>query len=104
MDLRAYYKKVREVESGMTTPYVVVVSHETPDGGKPDVMSEVAKHAGAQQIASGHARLATEQEARRFHTANQEAKQIADDNASLNRMQLVVVPSKVSGRAVKEQA
>ena len=94
MDLRAYYRKVREVESALPAPFVVVMSQETSDGGKPGVMSEVARLAAARQIAEGRARLATEEEAAGFHKNNQEVKRAADDVAALNRMQVVVVPAR----------
>ena len=43
MDLRAYYQKMRKVESEIQDPYVVIVSRETPDGGRAGVKSEVPR-------------------------------------------------------------
>lgn len=104
MDLRAYYRKVREVESGLPQGFVVVVSHETPDGGKPGVASEVTRHIAAREIAEGRSRLATEEEARAFHKSNLDAKQTADETAALNRMQVVIVPAKSGPKGSRDQA
>jgi hypothetical protein len=102
MDLKAYYKKVREVESGLSHPFVVVVSVETQDGGKAGVMTEVATLTAAKHIAEGRARVATAEESAVFHSRNQEAKQAADDAVAASRMQFVVVPAKNSTKEPKE--
>lgn len=101
MDLRAYYRKVREVESGLPEAFVVVVSHETPDGGKAGVLSEVTRHTAARQIAEGRSRIATDEEAVAFHDCNQEVKRAADEAAAVNRMQFVVMPAEGSNRIRK---
>ena len=71
MDLRAYYKKVREIEGKFSQPFVVVVSIETPDGGKAGVFTEVATLTAAKHIAEGRARAATAEECLGFHERNQ---------------------------------
>jgi hypothetical protein len=102
VDLRAYYRKVREVESGLPEPFVVVVSHETPDGGRPGVLSEVSRHTAARQIAEGRSRTATQDEADVFHKNNLEVKRAADETAAMNRMQMVVVPARRGGKGLKD--
>ncbi|MDX1980367.1 MAG: hypothetical protein SFV51_08865 [Bryobacteraceae bacterium] len=66
MDLRVYYRKIREVESGLPGEFVVLVSQETADGGKAGVMTEVPRYSAAKLIVENRARLATETEARAF--------------------------------------
>lgn len=102
MDLRAYYRKIREVESTLPGPFVVVASLGTPDGGKPGVMTEVTRYIAARQIAEGRARLASEEEASAFHAENAQAKRIADDLAAANRMQVMIVPARPSSKGSKE--
>src|SRR5450432_2118278 len=94
MDLRAYYRKVRDVENGFPEPFVVLVSHETSDGGRAGVLSEVSRHTAARQIAEGRSRAATEEEADRFHKDNLTVKRLSDEAAAVNRMQFVVVPTR----------
>jgi hypothetical protein len=47
MDLKVFYQKVRQVEAGIEEPHVVVISHDTPDGGRAGVASEVKKTVAA---------------------------------------------------------
>ena len=43
MDIRVYFQKIREIERNIQDPYVVVVSLETPEGGKPGRATEVSR-------------------------------------------------------------
>ena len=47
MDIRVYFQKIREIERNIQDPYVVVVSLETPEGGKPGRATEVTREAAA---------------------------------------------------------
>lgn len=62
MDLRLFYQKVRQLEKEIEGSHTVVVSSETPDGGRPGQTSEVAKGVAARMIVEGRARLATPEE------------------------------------------
>jgi hypothetical protein len=66
MDLRVYYRKIREVESGLSGEFVVLVSKDTPDGGKAGVLTEVPRYQAAKLIVEDKARAATEAEVREF--------------------------------------
>jgi hypothetical protein len=91
MDLQMYYRKIREIEHNLSTPSVVVTSHDTPDGGREGVFTEVSRRTAAKMIVEGSARLATEQEATDFRERNGEAKIRADQLAAASRMQFTVV-------------
>jgi hypothetical protein len=91
MDLQIYYRKIREIERNLSTPSVVVASHDTPDGGREGVFTEVSRRTGAKMIVEGSARLATEEEASAFRERNVEAKSRADQLAAATRMQFTVV-------------
>lgn len=67
MDLKLFYQKMRRIEQEITTPHVVMVSLETPDGGKPGVQTEVGRESAAKLIVEGRSRLATPEEADDFH-------------------------------------
>jgi|SRR5277367_2918206 len=92
MDLKAYYKRLREVESSLQTPYVVVVSLDTPDGGKAGVYAEVTKLVAARTIAEGRTRLASETETTQFREQQVEAQRDAHARAAAQRMQVTLVP------------
>ena len=67
MDLRVFYQKIRKVELEIADSHVVVVSLETPDGGKPGVKTEVTRENAARMIVEGSARLASKSEASDYH-------------------------------------
>ena len=66
MDLRVYYQNIRKIESGLREADVVVVSRETPDGGKPGVKSDVPRSVAARLVAEERADLASPEEAAQF--------------------------------------
>lgn len=93
MDLRGYYQKIHETQKELGDGPVVLVSLETPDGGKPGVLVEVTPALAAKMLVDGIARLGSEQEAREFQEQKIAAKRLADQIAAANRMQVVVVPA-----------
>src|ERR1043166_7666623 len=50
MDLRHYYRKIREMESNITDEYPLVVSFETGDGGKSGICTEVPRRLAAKRL------------------------------------------------------
>ena len=91
MDLQVYYKKIRDAEDSLKDPSVVVVSLETPDGGRPGVRTEVTRRIAATMIVEGGARLATPEEAHEFQEQKAESKRQADQLAATSRMQFTVI-------------
>ena len=99
MDLRAYYKKMREIEDTIAEPFAVIVSRETPDGGKKGVAADVARSAAARMVADEKADLASPEQAAKFRAeveakwkAAQEAVALAD--ADLRALRNVLKSSK----------
>jgi hypothetical protein len=93
MDLRAYYKKIRDVESTISVPFVVVVSEETPDGGKTGRCAEASKPVAAKLIAEGRARLASEEDSKQYYESQAEGRREAEAVAAAQRMQVTLVAS-----------
>ncbi len=91
MDLKIYYHKIRQVEATLKEPHVVVVSLETPDGGRAGVRTEVTRSIAARMVVEGRARLATAEEASEMREHVAEAKRAADQAAAATRVQLTVV-------------
>ena len=91
MDLRIYFQKLKQVEDTITETYTVIVSNETPDGGKPGVFTEVLRASAAKLVVGGKARLASKEEADDFRFQNGVAKDEADRSALASRVQLNVV-------------
>ncbi len=74
MDVRIYFQKVRQIEASIIKPHTVVMSLETPDGGKAGVMTEVSRMTAARLVAENKARLATEEESHEFYGTKPHAK------------------------------
>ena len=91
MDLKAYYQKIRELERNFGEVFPVIVSMETPDGGKAGVTTEVPVHIAAKMIVESRARIASEAEVKEFHERQNDAKRIADQLDSSRRMQVTVL-------------
>lgn len=62
MNLRDFYANVRNTLATIEKPFVVLVSKNTPDGGKAGVMTLVKKETAARLIVEDRARLATDEE------------------------------------------
>jgi|SRR5579863_2559461 len=93
MDLRSYYRKVREAEAALIGEHFVMVSLETSEGGKAGVRTEVPRPIVAKLIAEERARMATEEEAREFHEANREGREAHAQEEAAKRVQVMVIPS-----------
>jgi len=93
MDLRSYYRKVRDAESTLSGEDIVMVSLETSEGGKPGIRTEVPRAIAAKLIAEVRARVATEEEAREFHQGNREARALHEQEEAARRVQVMVIPS-----------
>ena len=98
MDLRSYYKKLREVEASITHEHVVVESLETSEGGKAGVKTETPRSVAAKLISEGRARLATKEETKAFRDAMAAAKKLHDQEEAANRVQVMVIPSHEIGK------
>jgi hypothetical protein len=67
MDVRIFFQKVRQIEAAITKPHAVVMSLETPDGGRAGVMTEVSRTIAARLVADNKARLASDEESNEFY-------------------------------------
>jgi hypothetical protein len=103
MDLKAYYQKVKQLEATIAEPHVVVISEETPDGGRAGVRTEVIRRVAAEMVVAGRAHLATAEEARAFREEIGEASRAAVQAAAARRMQITVI-SEADLRALKGAA
>jgi hypothetical protein len=93
MDLKQYYQKIRSVEAKIADGFPLVVSRETPDGGKEGTKTEVPKRLAAKLIVDGLARLANGEERAEFHLAQAEAIRLVEQAAAAARVQVTVLAS-----------
>ena len=93
MDLRAYYQKIRDIESKIAEAFAIVVSLETADGGKAGTYTEVSAGIAAKMLVDGNARLALSEEATQFRAQQAEASLAAEQESAAGRVHLSVVPT-----------
>jgi hypothetical protein len=91
MDLRVFYQKLRKVEQEIADPHVVVVSNETPDGGRAGQRSEVSRSMAARLIVEGKARLATPEEGTDFRSMIEQARLEAEQRVLAQKIQVNVI-------------
>jgi hypothetical protein len=103
VDIRMYFQKIREAERSIQDPYVVAVSLETAEGGKPGRMTEVSREAAARLIVEGKVRLATADERTTFLREAREALAAAEEAMMAGKIQLTVV-SDQAHRIVKPRS
>ncbi len=91
MDLKQYFRKLRETESGLVDPFPIVVSLETADGGKGDVISEVSRAVAAKLVVENRAVLATEEQRASYFDAQDLAKKAAEKVELARRVQVAII-------------
>ncbi len=91
MDLKAYYRKLREIERQVLDDYVVVKSLATPDGGVAGRLTEVAKNVAAKMVVDGLAELADPAESETFRKEALEQKKREDQRREAARIQFTVL-------------
>jgi hypothetical protein len=99
MDLRQYFRRIREIESNMPDAHVFVTSLETPDGGKPGVVTEVPREVAAKMITEGRALLSTKAEKEQFLEDQKAARAAAQRSELAQRLQVTVVTESEASRA-----
>ena len=91
MDVKQYYRKIREIENSITDTYPLVVSLETADGGKAGLVSEVSRSVAAKLITEGRATLAGDKEKVRYAEAHVAAKKAAEKAEMAKRVQVAII-------------
>ena len=91
MDLRMFYQKLRKIEQEIVDPHVIVVSNETPDGGRAGQMSEVSRSIAARLVLEGKARLAKPEETAEYRSGVEQARQEAEQRNLAQKIQVNVV-------------
>lgn len=91
MDLKQYFRKLRDVEARISEQYPIVISLETADGGKAGVAAEVPRAIAARMIVESQAVLASEEETEAYKVQRMAAKQAADKAELAKRVQVAII-------------
>jgi len=92
MDLKIYYQKIRNQRNTIRDEFPIVVSNETPDGGKSGVLTEVPRDLAAKLLVDGTARLANDVETAEFRQAQADMRKAVEDERAASRVQVTLVP------------
>ena len=91
MDLRAYYRKIREAEAMIGEEFPVVRSLATEEGGKDGHLTEVPRATAARMLTDGIAEVATPEETRAFRAQIKEARKREEERQKASRIQFTVL-------------
>lgn len=91
MDIRQYFRKLRETEAAIADEFPIVISLETPDGGKPGIASEVSRLSAAKMIIEGRAMLADEAAKAEFKEKQLAAREALERADLARRLQVAIV-------------
>jgi hypothetical protein len=91
MDLKAYYRKIREIESGIAEEYPVVKSLATPNGGRPGHLTEVTRPVAARMLAEGLVEVASAEEARGYRKQIAIAQQAEEERREAAKIQFTIL-------------
>lgn len=91
MDIRSYYQKKAVIEQQIAQPFTVVVSEDTPDGGRAGLVMEVSRAVAAQMIVEGRARFASEEETKDYFEKAEADRMAAEQQRTASRLQVAVL-------------
>ncbi len=91
MDLKIYYRKLREIEQNIAGDFVVVKSLPTPDGGVAGRLTEVARAVAARMILEGTAEAAGAEDSEAFHQKNLEEQKLEQQRREAAKIEFAVV-------------
>jgi hypothetical protein len=91
MDLRQYFRRLREIESKISEEFPVVISLDTADGGKAGVVAEVSRAIAAQLLAEGRAVLADEPQKEEFAARQLAARKAGEKDELMKRIHVSLI-------------
>jgi hypothetical protein len=97
VDVRQYFRKLREVEAAIPEQFACVTSLENPDGGKAGVVSEVTRELAAKLVVEGRAILSSDSEIKDFFARHATQKLAYEKAEMANRLQVTIVSDPETG-------
>jgi len=91
VDVKQYYRKIREVQNALPESDVLVVSLATADGGKEGVISETSREVAAKLIVEGRAVQATEEQKTAYFERQIAARKEAHRAELARRLQVAII-------------
>ncbi len=103
MDLRHYFRKIREIEATIAEPHTFVTSLETSDGGRAGIITEVPRYLAARMIVEGCATLTSDAERQQYTDQQKAARESAMRAEAARRLQVTIVSESEVGQSARER-
>jgi hypothetical protein len=91
MDLRGYYRKIRELEATIVEDFPIVRSVALEDGGRSGKLTEVPRAVAARMVVDGSAEIADAEEARQFRQNVEEARKAEEQRRQASQIQFTIL-------------
>ncbi|MFN7920743.1 MAG: hypothetical protein U0Q16_11635 [Bryobacteraceae bacterium] len=91
MDLKVYFRQIREMAAEIKKDFVVVASKWNANGAKDGVLTEVSRDLAAKLIVDDKARLADDGETARYYQELQKAADKAQEEDRISKVQFAVL-------------
>lgn len=101
MDVKNYFRKIRDMEASIEDRFLVVISNATVDGGQAGIYSEVPRFVACQLVVEGRARLASAEEAEQYRVEQRAAFEEFERTREDNRGNLSRPGPKPSGKGIR---
>jgi len=91
MDLKAYYRKIRETQAAIEDEFPVIKSLASEGGGKRGVLTEAPRALAAKMLVDGAAELASAEEAKAFREKAEEEQRREMERRKAEQVQFTVL-------------
>lgn len=91
MDLRSYYRNIRDIEASIEDEFPIVKSLNAELGGRTGRLTEVMRLVAAQMIADGLAELASAAETRKKRASVETARKAEEERRQAARIQFTIL-------------
>ncbi len=88
MNLKDYYREIAAQESAIEESFVLIISLQTPNGGRAGIPSEVNRATAAKLVVDKQARLATPEEVKKLRDERDEQQRQRDIAALQERVRM----------------
>jgi hypothetical protein len=103
MDLRQYFKKIRDTEASIEEQYPLIVSLETSDGGRAGAFVEVSRREAAKALVESRAVLANNEQKKAYFEREAARRKSAEKAELSHRLQIAVISDSELRNAVARQ-
>lgn len=103
MDLRSYYRNIRNIEASIEDEFPIVKSLNAELGGQTGRLTEVTRLVAARMITDGLAELASAAETRKKRAVVESARKAEEDRRQAARIQFTIL-SEADLQAVQRSA